>query len=76
LSTAENDFLNAVKLRCFLGLVCVVKCVPDRYIISFVFDLILGAVKSSKNINNISERVKEGKSARQNFFHVRSEALF
>jgi len=23
--TAENDFLNAVKLRCFLGLVCVLK---------------------------------------------------
>jgi hypothetical protein len=51
-------------------------CQIDRYIIGFVFDLILGAVKSSKNINNISERVKEGKSARQNIFHVRSETLF
>jgi hypothetical protein len=50
--------------------------VPNRYIIGFVFDLILGAVKSSKNINNISERVKESKSARQNIFHVRSETLF
>jgi hypothetical protein len=50
--------------------------VPDRYIIGFVFDLILRAVKSSKNLNNISERVKKGKSARQNIVHIRSEALF